>query len=187
MTTRTVRTARKSATPTEVPENLKGLVAEAPAPAPRSVRPARRTAAKAAPAPAPVAAGKSPRRRPVAVAVQSDALTAEAAPTILGANGELIRHTQDYTVDLLDPGAEPERDYAKVLAKSPSETHLDYVAWVAKYVGVEIDARTVQILISTYHEFQKTPEQKAKTIQKRLAAAQKRGEAELRKAAKVAK
>jgi hypothetical protein len=118
--------------------------------------------------------------------VQADALTSVAAPTILGANGELVRHTQDYTVDLLDPGMEPERDYAKVLAKDPSETHLDFVAWVKQYVGYDADPKTVQILISTYHEFQKTPAQKAKTIQKRLAAAQKRGEQAAAKAKKGA-
>jgi hypothetical protein len=119
--------------------------------------------------------------------VQSDALTLEAAPTTFTADGGLIRHTQEYTVDLLDEGIEPERDYSKVLAKSPSDVNLDFVAWVKEYVGVDIDPRTVQITISTYHEFQRTPAQKAKTIAKRLAAAQKRAEAEKNKAVRASK
>jgi len=150
-----------------------------------------RSAVPAAPVePIAPATVKTPRRRrPAAipakvVEVQGDALTSVAAPTLLGANGELIRHTQDYTVDLLDPGAEPDRDYKKVLAKDPSQVHVDFVAWVQKYVGYDADVKTVQILISTYHEFQKTPEQKAKTIAKRLGAAQKRAEAAKKTAAK---
>jgi len=164
MTARRTSTRRtpalKGAEAAAVPSVLAGVVAETPAPNPKSVRPARRPAAPKVPA--------------VVKDVQPDALISKAAPSMLSADGSLVRHTQDYTVDLLDPGMEPERDFAKVLAKDPSETHLDFVAWVAEYVGYEADAKTVQILISTYHEFQKTPAQKAKTIAKRVAAAEKR-------------
>jgi hypothetical protein len=179
--TTTRRTSRKSAPANEVPENLKD------APAPTKVIRRRPTPKPSAPA-APVAEKPAtPRRRPAPVVdVSADALIPQASRTILSADGSMIRHTQDYTVDLMDEGSEPERDYSKVLAKSPSEVHLDYVAWVEKYVGVKIDARTVQILISTYHEFQATPAQKAKTIQKRLAAAEKRAEAAKNKAKKAA-
>lgn len=157
---RTARTVRQSAAKVETP-----------APAPKSVR--RRRPAPAAKAPA------------VVKEVQSDALAAKAAPTLLGADGEMVRRTHEYTVDLMAPGVEPERDFAKVMAKDPSEVHLDFVAWVAEHVGYKADPKTVQILISTYHEFQASPAQKAKTQAKRLAAAAKRGEAAARKEAKA--
>jgi hypothetical protein len=145
---------------------------ETPAPAPtvRRRRPAAKKAVEAAPA-----------------AVVTDAVTSVAAPNLVGADGSLTRHTMEYTVDLLDPGTEPERDYSKVLAKDPSEVHLDFVEWVKLYVGYEADARTVQILISTYAEFQRTPWKKAKTIQRRVEAAQKRATAEASKKARAAK
>jgi hypothetical protein len=173
-------------TKTATPSVLDGVTADKPAPT-KVIR-RRPSSTKATPAPTKAEAKTTPRRRsaPAGATKTADALTPQAAPTLLGANGEMIRHTMDYTVDLLDKGTEPERDYAKVLAKDPSETHHDYVAWVKQYVGVDIDPRTVQILISTYHEFQATPAQKAKTIQKRLVAAQKKAQAEATKKAKAA-
>jgi hypothetical protein len=179
-------TARRTSTrkPVAAPSVLDGVVTETPAPTPKSVRPVRRPAApKSSEVHAPKPAAKVPA---IVKDVQADALISKAAPSMLGADGSLVRHTQDYTVDLLDPGMEPERDFAKVLAKDPSETHLDFVAWVAEYVGYEADAKTVQILISTYHEFQKTPAQKAKTIAKRVAAAEKRAIAARTSRAKAA-
>jgi hypothetical protein len=121
------------------------------------------------------------------VAVEGDALTLAAAPTIIGPNGEMIRHTQDYTVDLRDPGKETERDFAKLLDKDPSEVHHDFVAWFEKHSGYKCDVRTVQFLIATYvSDFQKDPAQKAKTIAKRDAAAAKRAAAVAAKKAKSA-
>lgn len=152
----TRRTVRKTTVAKDAPSVIEGVVVETPAPAPVVRR--RRPAVKV---PAPEAVK----------AVVSDVAISKAAPTLLGIDGSLTRHTQEYTVDLLDKGEESERDFGKMLAKSPSETHQAFVAWVRKTMGEEIDARTVQILISTYHEFQRSPEQKAKMIEKRLNAA----------------
>lgn len=166
-TTTTRRTARKTAaTP--------AVQAETPAPT-KSVRPAtrRRPSAPKPPAAASVAE------------VVSDALTTAAAPTKIGPNGEMIRQTHEYTVDLRDPGMETERDFDKLLAKEPSEVHHDFVAWFEKHSGYKCDVRTVQYLIATYvSDFQKDPAQKAKTIAKRDAAAAKRGLAAAKKAEK---
>ena len=131
-------------------------------PAPKSVRPAGR------------------RRTVAAKPATATAPAVEAAPAV---EVTRIRHTQEYTVDLFADGVEPERDYDKLLAKDPSEVNLDFVAWVKKYVGYDADPKTVQILISTYKEFQQSPEQKAKTIAKRQAAAAKRAAAQMKKAA----
>jgi hypothetical protein len=84
------------------------------------------------------------------------------------------RHVADYQVDLESEGAEPTRDFEKVLAKEPSETHIAFQKWVKKHVGVDIDLRTVQILISTYHEFQQSPERKAHMKEVRRNAAIKK-------------
>jgi hypothetical protein len=84
------------------------------------------------------------------------------------------RHVADYSVDLTNEGEEPTRDYGKVLAKQPSETHIAFQEWVKKHVGVDVDVRTVQILISTYHEFQNSPERKAHMKKVGEAAAMKK-------------
>lgn len=137
-------------------------------------RATRRTPAKKAPA--------------KAVAVVQDAMVPEAAPTKVGPNGEMIRDTNAYTVDLLSPGSENEkRDFDKLLAKDPSELHVEAAEWIHGKTGYKPDVKTLQLVLALYHEFQRSPEHKARTIAKRQEAAAKKGAAVKAKQARAAK
>lgn len=96
------------------------------------------------------------------------------------------RHVADYTVDLMADGEEPTRDFSKMLAKTPSETHTAFSKWVKKHMDENIDPRTVQILISSYHEFQNDPSRKAHMKRVREAAAAKKAQALAKKATAAA-
>lgn len=157
-TTTRRRTARKAPATPSVPET------DAPAPRKRtsSRKPPVAPAAEKAPAKAPAS------RRRATASVPAVEIPKE-------------RHVEDYTVDLTDPGVETERDFEKLLAKSPNENHENFVAWFQERADYELDIRSVQYTIATWLEFQRSPEQRERTQRRRAAAAERRA---LREASK---
>lgn len=75
------------------------------------------------------------------------------------------------------PAPEPEEaPLAKLLDKEPSEVHNRFVDYIADEVGYDCDPKTVQLVISQWQKFQKTPEQQEYTKAKKEAAAAAREE-----------
>lgn len=91
------------------------------------------------------------------------------------------RPVEGYVVDLQAEGTETERTFAKLLAKDPNSTHVAFKAWFLDATGVELDIKTVQYTLATYHEFQRSPEHREATQAKRTAAAQAKAERELQR------
>ncbi len=93
-----------------------------------------------------------------------------AEPTTVEVQVPTERPVEGYTVDLQAEGEDTNRSFDKLLAKDPNSNHLDFVAWFAAQSGVELDPRQVQLTLATYHEYQRSPEHKAKTQERREAA-----------------
>jgi hypothetical protein len=113
------------------------------------------------------------RRRP---APQPQAAV-EQAPVKRNARKATVpteRPVEGYTVDLQDTGTETERAFEKLLAKEPNDNHRDFQSWFEEKTGEAVDLKTVQYVVATWAEFQRSPEHKAKTLARRQAAVEKR-------------
>lgn len=88
------------------------------------------------------------------------------------------------------PAPEPEVDedefpLAHLLDKDPSEVHNRFVEWINDQTGEDVaDPKTVQLVISQWQKFQKTPEQQAYTAERKAESAKN---AEAREAAREAR
>lgn len=78
------------------------------------------------------------------------------------------------------PAPEPEVEedefpLAYLLDKDPSEVHIRFCDWIADQTGQDdvADPKSVQLVISQWQKFQKTPEQQEFTQQKRTESAAK--------------
>lgn len=97
------------------------------------------------------------------------------------------RSAEGYTVDLVEPGTDTERSFEKLLAKDPNGTHQEFADWFEDKTGERPDVKTVQWVLATYQEFQRSPEHKALTQAKRVAAAEKRAQHEAAKVERARK
>src|SRR5690348_2498701 len=118
----------------------------------------------------------TPRRRRPAPATNA---TPQAAKTATRRSAPKVevpkeRPVEAYVVDLQDPGSETERKWENLLAKDPNENHREFQAWFEDATGESLDLKTVQYTLATWHEFQRSPEHRERTQQRRAAAAQKR-------------
>jgi sulfur relay (sulfurtransferase) DsrC/TusE family protein len=122
------------------------------------------------------------RRRPVQQAAKETA-TAKPASRRQRPVAEVeipkVRPVEGYTVDLTDEGSETDRSFEKLLAKDPNGTHQEFCDWFEEKTGVRLDVKTVQYVLATYQEFQRSPEHRAITQAKRTAALEKKATAEL--------
>lgn len=110
-----------------------------------------------------------------------------AANPVAEVEVQSVRETVAHTADLAAPGTDTERDFEKLLAKEPNQNHTDFVAWFEDKTGVKLDVKTVQYAISTYSEFQRSPEHRATTQARRIAAAEKRAKAQVAKRERLQK
>jgi hypothetical protein len=91
------------------------------------------------------------------------------------------------------PAPEPEETedefpLAYLLDKDPSQVHLNFCDYIEKMTGEDIaDPKTVQLVISQYQKFQKTPEHQEFNAKRREAAAAKAQEREERATERTAK
>lgn len=69
-----------------------------------------------------------------------------------------------------------------LMEKEPSQANLNFVEWVDENIGYAADPKTVQIVISQYQKFQKSPEQQAFNAARKEAAAKAAEERETRAA-----
>lgn len=125
-------------------------------------------------------------------AADSPSLGDDITPTTVLAEVEVqipaTRDAEGYTVDLLDKGEDNDkRNYAKLLEKDPSELHQSFVDWTKAKSGYTPDAKTVQLVLALYQEFQRSPEHRQDTHAKREAAAQKKAAAQASKIARLQK
>lgn len=94
----------------------------------------------------------------------------------------MVRATKAAAKPAPEP-VEEEAPLAKLLDKEPSEVHNRFVDYIEDQVGYECDPKTVQLVISQWQKFQKTPEQQEFTKQRKEAAAAAREEREAKAAA----
>jgi hypothetical protein len=100
----------------------------------------------------------------------------EAAPKTTAV--KTVRETKAHTADLTDAGTETERNFERLLSKDPNGTHQEFVQWFEDMTGVTLDVKTVQYTLATYAEFQRSPEHRKVTQQRRQAAAERKAQAE---------
>jgi hypothetical protein len=91
------------------------------------------------------------------------------------------------------PAPEPEQDedefpLAYLLEKEPSEVHTRFCEWIADQTGEDdiADPKTVQLVISQYQKFQKTPEHQEYLKDKRAASADAKADREKKAADRAA-
>jgi hypothetical protein len=85
------------------------------------------------------------------------------------------------------PAPEPEtpelEPWAEALmGKEPSQVHKNFAEYCLDNMDYEVDLKTVQLVISQYQKFQKSPEQKAFNEARKVAAAEAAAERETRQA-----
>lgn len=97
-----------------------------------------------------------------------------------------VRPVEGYTVDLQADGEDTSRTWEKLLAKDPNGTHQEFCDWFEENTGERPDVKTVQWVLATYQEFQRSPEHKAKTQAAREEAAKKRATAAAAKVKRAA-
>lgn len=127
----------------------------------------------------------TPRRRRPAPATSATPQAAKRPAAKVEVPKE--RPVEGYTVDLQAEGEDTDRKWENLLAKDPNENHREFQAWFEEATGESLDLKTIQYTLATWHEFQRSPEHKAKTQQRRAAAAKKRAEAEKAKVERARK
>lgn len=77
------------------------------------------------------------------------------------------------------------KDYKAVAAKEPSDLHRNFAAWLQEQTGVEVDLKTVQLVASLRHDFQRSDANQKDLQARRNQATTKAAKAEAAKKAKV--
>lgn len=67
--------------------------------------------------------------------------------------------------------AEPTKDWTYLLEKDPSELHETFAQWISAELGVEFDAKNVQVVLAMHHTFQKGERNKSRETYRPLDGA----------------
>lgn len=82
------------------------------------------------------------------------------------------------------------RDLAAYADKKPTDHSVAFAAWITDNTGVKVDVKSVSLAVALVHEYQKSPENKARRAEaakaSKAAAAEKKAAAPAKKAAKKA-
>lgn len=83
------------------------------------------------------------------------------------------------------------RDLAAYADKVPSDHNVAFAAWITENTGVKVDVKSISLAVALVHEYQKSPENKARRAEAakaaKVAAAEKKAAAPAKKAGNPAK
>lgn len=77
------------------------------------------------------------------------------------------------------------KDYKALAAKDPSTLHENFAAWLEEQTGYKVDLKTVQLVASLRHDFQRSDANQKDLAKRRAEAAKKAKAAEQAKLDKV--
>lgn len=67
--------------------------------------------------------------------------------------------------------AKPEaKDWSYLLEKAPSELHETFATWIAAELGIEMDAKAVQVVLAMHPTFQRSERNKSRSTYKPLGS-----------------